>query len=86
MEKITDREIRGKRAAEDRVTGSSLLARPAVMLRGEGAALGIIGMLVGAPLAVAVALAWFAHIGMDRLAGYGLKYPTDFKDTHLQWV
>jgi hypothetical protein len=29
---------------------------------------------------------WFAHIGMDRLLGYGLKYPTDFKDTHLQRV
>jgi hypothetical protein len=29
---------------------------------------------------------WFAHIGMDRLMGYGLKYPTDFKDTHLQRV
>lgn len=27
-----------------------------------------------------------AHIGMDRLAGYGLKYPTTFKDTHLQHV
>jgi hypothetical protein len=24
-----------------------------------------------------------AHVGMDRIAGYGLKYPTDFKDTHL---
>ncbi len=50
------------------------------------AALGIVGMLVGAPLTVAVALVWFAHIGMDRLMGYGLKYPTDFKDTHLQRV
>ena len=27
-----------------------------------------------------------AHIGMDRLFGYGLKYPTTFKDTHLQHV
>jgi hypothetical protein len=26
---------------------------------------------------------WFAHIGMDGLAGYGLKYPTAFGDTHL---
>lgn len=26
---------------------------------------------------------WVAHIGFDRLLGYGLKYPTDFKDTHL---
>jgi hypothetical protein len=30
-----------------------------------------------------VALVWFAHIGMDRALGYGLKYETDFKDTHL---
>jgi hypothetical protein len=26
---------------------------------------------------------WVAHIGFDRLLGYGLKYPTAFKDTHL---
>ena len=50
------------------------------------AALGLVGLFVGAPLAVSVALVWFAHIGMDRLMGYGLKYPTDFKDTHLQRV
>jgi hypothetical protein len=24
-----------------------------------------------------------AHVGMDRALGYGLKLPTDFKDTHL---
>ena len=24
-----------------------------------------------------------AHVGMDRAAGYGLKYPTAFADTHL---
>lgn len=29
------------------------------------------------------AVIWFAHIGMDRLFGYGLKYSSDFKDTHL---
>ena len=50
------------------------------------AALGIFGLLAGAPLAVSVALVWFAHIGMDRLVGYGLKYPTGPKDTHLQKV
>jgi len=32
------------------------------------------------------ALIWFAHIGGDRALGYGLKYPTFFKDTHLQRV
>src|ERR1700689_3259205 len=31
-------------------------------------------------------LIWTAHIGMDRLLGFGLKYPTQFKDTHLQRV
>ena len=31
-------------------------------------------------------LIWFAHIGWDRLLGYGLKYETAFKDTHLQRV
>lgn len=141
MEKITDRGLRGKLTAKERASGSSFLARPAAMLRGEGAvmlagsvflywtngeswwlfallllapdasmvgylagpkvgaaaynafhtyllpaALGAIGVLVGSPLAAAVALVWFAHIGMDRLMGYGLKYPTDFKDTHLQRV
>jgi hypothetical protein len=35
---------------------------------------------------VAVALIWFAHISMDRTVGYGLKYPTSFKDTHLERV
>ncbi len=24
-----------------------------------------------------------AHVGMDRALGYGLKLPTDFRDTHL---
>ena len=30
-----------------------------------------------------IALIWIAHIGFDRMLGYGLKYPTFFKDTHL---
>lgn len=50
------------------------------------AALGIFGLWWGAPLAVAVALVWLAHIGMDRLLGYGLKYQAGFKDTHLERV
>ena len=28
-------------------------------------------------------LIWIAHIGFDRTLGFGLKYPTGFKDTHL---
>jgi hypothetical protein len=29
---------------------------------------------------------WFAHIGFDRMLGYGLKYATAFGDTHLMRV
>lgn len=47
------------------------------------AALGVSGLVAGAPLVTAVALVWFAHIGMDRVLGYGLKYASGFKDTHL---
>ncbi|KIX95652.1 uncharacterized protein Z520_08772 [Fonsecaea multimorphosa CBS 102226] len=30
-----------------------------------------------------LALSWLAHIGMDRMLGYGLKYGTGFGHTHL---
>ena len=50
------------------------------------ASLASFGVLAGSPLAVSVALVWFAHIGMDRLVGYGLKYTSGFKDTHLDRV
>ncbi len=35
------------------------------------------------PLLLGIGLIWIAHIGMDRFAGYGLKYDDDFKHTHL---
>ena len=44
------------------------------------------GVLAESDLTVQVALIWLVHIGADRLLGYGLKYPTEFKDTHLQRV
>ncbi len=47
------------------------------------AALVAFGLIGGNTHTVSVALIWFAHIGMDRLVGYGLKYPTGPKDTHL---
>jgi len=49
-------------------------------------ALGVAGVVAGLELAIQLALIWLAHIGADRLLGYGLKYPTAFKDTHLQRV
>jgi hypothetical protein len=49
-------------------------------------ALAVVGVLAEADTALQIALVWLAHIGADRLLGYGLKYPTGFKDTHLQRV
>lgn len=34
-------------------------------------------------LGLALGLLWFAHIGMDRAMGYGLKYSDSFAHTHL---
>ena len=34
-------------------------------------------------LVVALGLVWLAHIGLDRLMGYGLKYNDHFQHTHL---
>jgi len=42
--------------------------------------------MADAETATQIALVWLAHIGFDRFFGYGLKYPTGFKDTHLQRV
>lgn len=47
------------------------------------ALLGLWATWADQPFGQGVALIWFAHIGMDRALGYGLKYETDFKDTHL---
>lgn len=40
-------------------------------------------LLTGYSLGIQLALIWFAHIGMDRVVGYGLKYTEGFKETHL---
>jgi hypothetical protein len=46
-------------------------------------AVAIYGVAFGAPLVIALALIWGAHVGFDRMLGYGLKYPSAFADTHL---
>ena len=42
------------------------------------------GLLAGHRIAISLSLILAAHIGLDRLLGYGLKYPTAFKETHIQ--
>ena len=48
-----------------------------------GVAIAGVGLAVGSvPLAAAGAIL-VAHSGMDRMMGYGLKFPSSFQDTHL---
>ncbi len=49
--------------------------------------LGAIGWWVGldilGTILVGCAVIWMAHVGFDRMLGYGLKYASSFHDTHL---
>ena len=47
------------------------------------AALAGMGFLVKDTTLLAIAAIWAAHIGFDRMLGYGLKYSSAFGDTHL---
>jgi hypothetical protein len=48
--------------------------------------IGVAGWWAGWTWAAPVGLIWLAHIGMDRMVGYGLKYPDAFKHSHLDRV
>lgn len=45
-----------------------------------------VGLISQNSLIIQIGLILTAHIAMDRMLGFGLKYPTNFKDTHLQKV
>ncbi len=45
--------------------------------------LALAGLFVPYEPAMAVALIWLAHCGIDRALGYGLKYQAGFGFTHL---
>jgi hypothetical protein len=47
------------------------------------AALAVCALLLGRLELLPFALIWINHIGVDRLLGYGLKYPAGFGWTHL---
>jgi Domain of unknown function (DUF4260) len=48
-----------------------------------GVPLALAGYFLASPLMLALGLILIAHIGMDRMLGYGLKYSSGFRDTHL---
>ncbi|HEY6943339.1 DUF4260 domain-containing protein [Dokdonella sp.] len=43
----------------------------------------VAGQLIGRPELFVAGLVWTAHVGFDRMLGYGLKYASGFGDTHL---
>jgi len=45
--------------------------------------LGTVGFFFGIGALPTLALIWAAHIGFDRMVGFGLKYPRAFGYTHL---
>jgi len=47
--------------------------------------IGLLMTVPSIPYALEITLIWTAHIAIDRSFGYGLKYPTHFKHTHLSW-
>ncbi|MBF9140320.1 DUF4260 domain-containing protein [Hymenobacter properus] len=46
-------------------------------------ALGLAGWALGLPLLMLVGTVLLFHSAFDRVLGYGLKYVSGFKDTHL---
>ena len=45
-----------------------------------------LGFLADIRVLLLIGAVWAAHIGMDIAFGYGLKYRTGFKETHMQSV
>lgn len=43
-----------------------------------------LGLFLSVDWLLRMSFIWLVHIGMDRMLGYGLKYETGFKDTHIQ--
>jgi hypothetical protein len=41
------------------------------------------GFSTAEPLILSIAMIWLAHIGFDRMLGYGLKYAAGFGFTHM---
>lgn len=71
------------------LTFAAYLAGPRVGAIAYNAAHSYVGPVLAAALALAtgrppvLACIWAAHVGFDRMAGYGLKYARGFAATHL---
>jgi Domain of unknown function (DUF4260) len=67
--------LRGSRLGAQLYNLAHSTALPAAMIG--------LGWWQGQHLVLALGLIWLAHVGVDRLLGYGLKYDDHFQHTHL---
>lgn len=44
---------------------------------------GLVGFYFNSSLLILIGVILFSHAALDRIFGYGLKYPDNFKNTHL---
>jgi len=51
-----------------------------------GVALILIGYFIAQPAITLTGIVLYSHSSFDRVLGYGLKYPDNFKHTHLGWM
>lgn len=54
--------------------------------RGLGIAAYLIGLYIDSSVLQLGGIILFGHSSMDRMFGYGLKYPDSFQHTHLGWI
>lgn len=54
--------------------------------QGLGLIVSLSGYLLNQPSVIFAGLILVGHSSMDRMLGFGLKYPDDFKNTHLGWI
>lgn len=54
--------------------------------RAVAISLAAFGLFIQNDLLISIGTLLFAHSSFDRMMGYGLKYPDDFKHTHLGWI
>lgn len=54
--------------------------------KGLAAILYILGAFLDLPVFQLVGIIMLAHSSLDRVFGYGLKYPDGFQHTHLGWI
>jgi hypothetical protein len=54
--------------------------------KGLSVALYILGYLLSIPWLMFAGTLLLGHSSLDRVLGYGLKYPDAFQNTHLGWI